>query len=144
MRSGIWEGSQLLSPSWPCPDTCPLAVCTHMQTQLSLPSFSDRLVSFNIRGRRRRPVRVRPGQDPRMLLGASRPLKSASGFSTALGLPAKPAAIMAHRDREGVPPSPDLGGLSLGTFLVHRGNLCWPHPEHQGEAAQAIWPSMCG
>lgn len=59
-------------------------------------------------------------------------------------LPAKLAAVTAHRDGEGVPPSPALGGLPLGTFLVHRGNLCWPHPEHQGEGAQAMWPGGCG
>lgn len=91
-------------------------------------------------------MRARPGQDSQMFLGISPALKSTSGFSMALGkeLPAKPAAVMAHRDGEGVPLSPALGGPSLGTFLVHRGNLCWPHPEHQGEGAQALWPGRCG
>lgn len=73
-----------------------------------------------------------------MSLGVSPALKPTSGFSMLWELPAKPAAVMARRDGVGAPPAPVLGGLPLGTFLVHRGDLCWPHPEHQGEGAQAI------
>lgn len=89
-------------------------------------------------------MRTGPGQDSRMLLGISPGLKSPLASPWLWELPAKPAAVMAHRDGEGVPLSPALGGPSPGTFLVHRGNLCWPHPEHQGEGAQASWPGGCG